>query len=252
MDMVIYFMKKFENQFVHDIISYLIIILLISFITLSNNKIAFAQNLTKDDYPHELGIYSNTSSTHFYLDEYIDSPDYYLYKLKKSNQRYKNLTLVADLQKEAKIATAHIPIEFQYEMVDKIALKEYLEVRNSILADEPYFSSIIDVSKDFNINPLLLFAITGQEQGFVPKNHNNAPKIANNPYNVFCSWQVYNTDIVDSSKIACRTIINLSKNKPEDIDIFTWINRKYSEDKNWNYGVRSLYEDLKPYAFNSY
>ena len=108
----------------------------------------------------------------------------------------------------------------------------------------PYFSAIIRASKEFNLNPHILFAITGQEQSFVPKNHENANKIANNPFNVFHSWQEYNTDIYDSSRIAARTVINLSKDKPTNIDIFDWINNKYAFDKKWGKGVKEIFETL--------
>lgn len=154
------------------------------------------------------------------------------------------------VNESAKKITEHLPEYFQYKLVNKDALKAYLQTRSSLLREEPYFSSIINVAQEFNINPILLFAITGQEQGFVPQTELSAMQIANNPYNVFCSWKDYNTNIVDSSEIACRTIINLSKDKPESIDTLAWINRKYSADQNWNNGVRSLYNDINSFIEN--
>lgn len=68
--------------------------------------------------------------------------------------------------------------------------------------------------------------------------------IANNPFNVFHSWQEYNTNIYDSSRIAARTVINLSKDKPIDTDIFEWINNKYAEDKGWGRGVKGIFQKL--------
>jgi putative ABC transport system permease protein len=61
---------------------------------------------------------------------------------------------------------------------------------------------------------------------------------------VFNSWQKYNTDIYDSSRIAARTIITLAKDKPTNIDIFEWINNKYAYDKNWGKGVKEIFETL--------
>ncbi|KAB3531326.1 hypothetical protein F8154_12870 [Alkaliphilus pronyensis] len=139
----------------------------------------------------------------------------------------------------------HLPENFYYKDIDGFKLKAYLRTRNSILVEEPYFSSIIEVSREFQLNPLILFAIAGHEQGFVPKDHPSATKIANNPFNVFNSWQSYNTDISDSSAIAARTVINLSKDRPQDVDPFKWINRKYAEDKNWWKGVSSIYRRLE-------
>lgn len=139
----------------------------------------------------------------------------------------------------------HLPDYFTYKKINEDKLKKYLKSRDSLLEEEPYFSSIMNTAKDFGLNPLILFAIAGQEQGFVPKSNPLAEKIANNPFNVFISWQDYNTDIVDSSQIAARTVINLSKDRPEDMDPFQWINRKYAEDKDWWKGVKSIYNRLE-------
>lgn len=139
----------------------------------------------------------------------------------------------------------HIPDYLKYKAVDEESLKTFLSNKNSILKDEPYFSSIINSSITFNLNPLVLFAIAGHEQGFVPKDHPKANKIANNPFNVFESWEKYNTDIVDSSTIAARTVSNLLKDREDNTDPFKWINRKYAQDENWWRGVRSIYNDLE-------
>lgn len=138
----------------------------------------------------------------------------------------------------------HMPNSFNYKSIDKSKLIKFLNAKNSILAEEPYFSAIIKTSIEFNLNPHILFAITGQEQSFVPKDHKNAVEIANNPFNVFHSWKEYNTDIYDSSRITARTVINLSKDKPKNIDSFNWINNKYAGDKNWGSGVKEIFETL--------
>lgn len=152
---------------------------------------------------------------------------------------------ISDLYvKDAMSYHPHLPDYFNYKSIDKNKLLGFLNERNSILAEEPYFTAIIRASIEFNLNPHILFAITGQEQSFVPKNHENAEKIANNPFNVFHSWQDYNTDIYDSSRIAARTVINLAKDKPTNIDIFDWINSKYAGDKNWGKGVKEIFETL--------
>ena len=168
-------------------------------------------------------------------------------KTKICNNEYVELNhIVTENIIDEKIAesTLHLPEYFKYKSINTDALKSFLSTRSSILKDDPYFSSILNVSKKFNINPILLFAITGQEQGFVPEEQVSAVLIANNPYNVFCSWENYNTDITDSSEIACRTIINLSKDRPESVDPLVWVNRKYSADQNWHSGVRTLYNEI--------
>jgi putative ABC transport system permease protein len=137
-----------------------------------------------------------------------------------------------------------LPSYLQYEQIDDKKLREWLNGRNSILAEEHYFSAIIEAASDFNIHPLLLFAITGQEQGFVSRDHLNAEKIANNPFNVYHSWEDFNTNISESSRIAARTIVNVSEDRPETADPIQWINRKYAEDANWWVGVSSIYKQL--------
>lgn len=132
----------------------------------------------------------------------------------------------------------------QYKKVDKERLLHYLSGRGSLLSEEPYFSSIIQASQEYNVNPLLLFAITGQEQAFVPKNQINAKLIANNPFNVYGSWQAYNTDTLDSARIAANLIATLSKNKPASIDPIVWINTQYAEDETWYIGVQKLLREI--------
>lgn len=141
-------------------------------------------------------------------------------------------------------AKNELPASLQYRKIDEDRLTDYLKSKNSILADEKYMEPIIAAAEEFGIDPLLLFAITGQEQGFVPLIHKKAEEIANNPFNVFHSWQEYNTTITQSARIAARTIVNLSKNRPDEIDPFTWINRKYAEDPLWANGVRSIWHSM--------
>ncbi len=139
----------------------------------------------------------------------------------------------------------HIPDFLRYKNINQQKLRNYLISRNSILAEEPYFTTVINAAKEFSINPIILFAITGQEQSFVPKSHKKAKVIANNPFNVFGSWQKYNTNIKDSSEVAARTVFNLLKNRPEGVDPFKWVNRKYAEDKNWYIGVSRLFNQIE-------
>ncbi|MCI1944872.1 hypothetical protein [Clostridium luticellarii] len=148
---------------------------------------------------------------------------------------------------EKNFPNVYLPEYLKYQDIDKNKLKSYLSTRNSLLCKEPYFSTIINTSKEFNLNPILLFAITGQEQNFVPVNTPNAYKIANNPFNVYHSWQEYNTDIGDSSRIAAHTIINLSINRPKENNPFMWIGKKYAEDQNWGNGVQSIFEEINHY-----
>lgn len=180
-------------------------------------------------------------------------------KLESQKSKYNDKFIVVDkgistellfLKLEITKKRKGLPAEFRYTNINETKLKNYLESWQSILIYEPYFSTIIAVSKNMDVHPLLMFAVLGQEQGFVPKNSKYATKIANNPFNVFGSWQKYNTNIKDSSEIAARTLINLSKNKPENEDLIKWINLRggqggYAEDENWWVGVKSMFERLK-------
>lgn len=165
-------------------------------------------------------------------------------KIKLEKENAQGIDSSDSIVKDVMSYHPHLPDYFNYKSIDESKLLEFLNARNSLLAEEPYFSAIIRASNEFNLNPHILFAITGQEQAFVPKDTENAQLIANNPFNVFSSWQEYNTDIYDSSRIAARTVINLAKDKPNDIDIFHWINNKYAADKNWGKGVKEIFESI--------
>ncbi len=137
-----------------------------------------------------------------------------------------------------------MPVRLKYTDFDVVALKKYLKSRDALLADEPYFGAIVDSAREFDIHPLLLFAITGQEQGFVPKSSKDAIKIANNPFNVFHSWKDYNTDIHNSADIAARLIVKLGKSRPEGHEPFAWFNKTYAEDPQWSDGVSKIFDKL--------
>ncbi|WP_308634302.1 hypothetical protein [Paenibacillus silvisoli] len=138
-----------------------------------------------------------------------------------------------------------LPDELRYVDVSRQRLIAYLTGKSSLLAEEPYLSTILNAAKDNDIHPLLLFAITGQEQAFVPKTGKNAKRIANNPFNVFHSWQDFNTSISESARIVSNTILHRSQGRPADMDPIAWINKKYAEDVNWHKGVRTILEAMK-------
>ncbi|RUS46853.1 glucosaminidase domain-containing protein [Cohnella sp. AR92] len=144
----------------------------------------------------------------------------------------------------ARADASGMPVELRYMDFEREPVLAYLHGRDSLLAQEPYFTAIIESAREFDVNPLLLLAITGQEQGFVPRTHKQAKEIANNPFNVFHSWQEYNTDIRDSSRIAAKTIAKRGGSTPEGEDAIEWINRKYAEDMAWSTGVRQLFAKL--------
>ncbi len=151
----------------------------------------------------------------------------------------------------SKTSTKHIlnssvkkSAKFPYRKIDYSDLKFFLKESNSILSEDKYLKPILEISEANGLDPRLLISIAGQEQSLVPKSHPNAKKIANNPFNVFHSWQEYNTNIADSTAIACRTINRLLIGCPDNFDALTWLNKSYATDKNWQDGVRFFYDQL--------
>jgi putative ABC transport system permease protein len=144
----------------------------------------------------------------------------------------------------ASLEESGIPSYLTYHKIDLIGLKNYLTSRNSILAETPYFEGILKVSEEYDIHPLLMFAITGQEQGYVSKENPNHLKIANNPFNVYNSWRKYNTDIEDSTSIAAGTVVTILRKRPAGENPFKWVNTRYAEDKNWSRGVEMIFNFL--------
>lgn len=167
------------------------------------------------------------------IDRYFALEPRILQKL-GSPDEHKAIALMDDLHEELK-----------YVEIDKKRLKGWLDKKKSLLSDEPYFSAILDTAKDYDIHPLLMFAIAGQEQSFVPRWGNFSGRIANNPFNVYGSWEKYNTNIYDSSRLAAGLIVNSSRGRPAYMNPIRWINRKYAEDQNWWKNVSKLFEQMK-------
>jgi putative ABC transport system permease protein len=143
------------------------------------------------------------------------------------------------------VSDSPLPLVYTYHPIDTLQLKDWLQTKNSLLAEDPYFSAILDAAEKNNLNPLLLFAITGQEQGYVSKEKKHAKQIANNPFNVHHSWQAYNTGIADSAHIASKTILSISRTRPEGAHPIQWLNTRYAEDPEWWVGVNSIFEKLR-------
>ncbi|MDO7785871.1 hypothetical protein [Desulforamulus aquiferis] len=151
----------------------------------------------------------------------------------------------AKVDEMGKYSETILPVDLFYRDIDPAKLESSLRKRNSVLAGEPYLSALIQAGEEFNVNPLFLIAITGQEQSFVPSTDKDARVIANNPFNVHHSWKKYNTNIRDSARIAAETVAVLSKDRPEDVHPVAWINRMYAEDTQWWIGVSRIFLELK-------
>lgn len=135
---------------------------------------------------------------------------------------------------------------FKYKPINYFEVRHYiLTARNGLIGQSSHFNQILHSAYVNDIDPLLLLAIIGQEQAFIPRDGQNASEIINNPYNVYHSWIIYNTTLRDSTQIAINTIKNRLKTAPPDVSPFQWLNTVYAEDVNWHQGVRLIYIHLQ-------
>jgi peptidoglycan hydrolase CwlO-like protein len=139
--------------------------------------------------------------------------------------------------------------DLRYQNISPEALYNYVHNHGSIFTIQD-IQTICNAANTYDVNPALLIAITGQEQNFVPPGP-DAEYIRNNPFNVFYSWQVYNTDLADSANIAANTLRHkLSVPPPAGEDAILWINDPrnpwgiYAQDPKWAYGVRSFFDSI--------
>lgn len=151
---------------------------------------------------------------------------------------------IAYLKDVDKINIKIIPEYYRYQPLNKVLIQAYLKERASKLSDDYYLDAVDRLARDYYINPILLIAITGQEQGFVPLDHQYADDKINNPYNVFNSWKKYNTDFEDATRICLNTITTAINSRPESVDLIDHLNNKYSEDTQWQRGVKYFYDHL--------
>ena len=135
--------------------------------------------------------------------------------------------------------------DFSYQRFDYFSVKNYILLhRKGLIGQAEHYNLIIQMAKLNDIDPLLLFAIIGHEQAFVPLDAAYRDKIIYNPYNVYHSWVDYNTDLVDATQIAINTIKLRLRTKPSDTPSFEWLNLTYAEDPNWHLGVKAIYNHL--------
>lgn len=134
---------------------------------------------------------------------------------------------------------------FKYSTFDYFKVKAYISgARNGLIGKSEHFNEVVYLSFINDIDPLLLLAIIGQEQAFIPADNLQSNEIINNPYNVYHSWTEYNTTLRESTQIAINTIKNRLSSAPKNISPFLWLNQTYAEDPNWNNGVRLIYVHL--------
>lgn len=156
---------------------------------------------------------------------------------------------------------AYVPSEIQYRDRSGLypALIAWLESRDSAIADPARLAEIEEAGRAYNVDPLLLLAITGQEQSFVPK-RGNWQAVMQNPWNVFGSWQRWQGGFSASAQWAAHTVVRLSQGCPENVSVIRWVNgldntgRRanpnwgYAGDPNWWRGVSFFYGQLQEIA----
>lgn len=155
----------------------------------------------------------------------------------------------------------YVPTEIQYQTrsASYQAIIEWLRAHNSALADTDHLAAIEAAGQRWNVDPLLLLAITGQEQSFVPRT-GYWQAIERNPWNVFGSWQQWSGGFENSAAWAAATVARLSQGCPAGTSVIRWINGfdssgvrsnpgwGYAGDSNWWRGVSYFYNQLQQVA----
>ncbi|MCE3203488.1 M23 family metallopeptidase [Paenibacillus sonchi] len=140
-----------------------------------------------------------------------------------------------------------------YRALNISVLIQWLNDRDSALANADVLRLIDQAAKSQNIDPYLLIAITGAEQSFVPRSNPSAEKIIRNPWNVFGNWKVGRGSMLtigEAARIAAKTIVKLSKEKPSTVDAIEWLSSRnnpngyYAADPNWWRNVSSIYQQF--------
>lgn len=150
--------------------------------------------------------------------------------------------------------------ELRYQPVSAQSLYDFVHAQGSIftLSD---IETIIAAAKSDDVSPVLMVAITGQEQSFVPVDTSDAPEIELNPFNVEGpgqtgpgSWMTYHVSLADSAQIAANTLANkLSVPPPSGENPIAWINDPenpygiYATDPHWASGVAEIYQEIEMY-----
>lgn len=141
------------------------------------------------------------------------------------------------------------PANLQYHEVNPDELRAFLNGQGSYLVR--YVDSFISNARTFGVNPLLLVAITGQEQSFDPERNSDAAEVARNPFNVYGSWMTYSPGFDKSCEVAARTVATkLSYPIPAGEDPIQWIDDPknpsgaYAEDTRWWEGVKYWFQTI--------
>lgn len=153
----------------------------------------------------------------------------------------------------------NVPDEIKYRDISPYygKLIGWLKQKSSMEADPEYLAIVNAAGRRWDVDPLLLIAITGQEQNFVPASNRDAAKIINNPWNVFHSWQEFQCGYGIAALWAANTVGRLAQGCPAGDNLVRWINGfgtggnrdnsgyGYADDPNWWAGVNKYYGEVK-------
>jgi murein DD-endopeptidase MepM/ murein hydrolase activator NlpD len=120
------------------------------------------------------------------------------------------------------------PKALQYQAVNANVIIAFLQGKDSALANATAVNDIISGAQSHDINPLLLFAITGAEQSFDPVNGDTPSDvimIADNPFNVGGTWQNGGYTLAQSADVCANFLAErLSQAPPSGTSAIEWIN----------------------------
>jgi murein DD-endopeptidase MepM/ murein hydrolase activator NlpD len=140
------------------------------------------------------------------------------------------------------------PKALQYTPVNEQAILAFLQAQNSspAFANMTEIDAIINAAQAHDINPLLLFAITGAEQSFVSI-YRDTPtdnvRIAMNPFNVTGCWEDTSFPIQTSADMTANFLAErLSQAPPAGENAIAWIN----DPANPNGGLYASKPDGSP------
>lgn len=176
-----------------------------------------------------------------------------------ANEIQREMGLLESADVIPKGPTLNVPDEIKYRDISPFydKLVAWLKQKNSMEADPEYLAIVNAAGKRWGVDPLLLIAITGQEQSFVPADDRDATKIINNPWNVFHSWQEFQCGYGIAALWAANTVMRLAQGCPAGSNLIRWINGfgtdgnrdnpayGYADDPNWWAGVSRYYDELK-------
>lgn len=140
------------------------------------------------------------------------------------------------------------PHYLRYQNISLEKLKDYLGSKHSMLLTSDYLDQLMAYSCEKDLNPLLLIAIIGQEQNYVPTQHRYAQRIIENPFNIYGSWETHPVGFTASMKEACYTINTALSQRTLYSDPFAVINSRYAQDPRWHIGVKVIFRDLMALA----